>query len=171
MESVTRLKRQRPWMLLGAAMAVAAALAASRLFITGEPPPVGVYVTYWGLGTAFAGATIWLAYLQAVEAASRLHYMELVTIRDNGNHDGDSPLSAFGRAAEELHGVELVACTAITGDQALREVNVLAGRELSAVNAAALSQLVHGLDRATLKSREASIHWRKGLKPLQREEI
>ncbi|MCH8061846.1 MAG: hypothetical protein IH861_05025 [Chloroflexi bacterium] len=152
-------------------MAVAAALAASRLFITGEPPPIGVYVAYWGLGTAFAGATIWLAYFQAVEAAKRLHYLELVTIGDDGNNDGDSPLSAFGRAAEELYGVKLVACAGAAGDQALQEVAVLPGRQLSEVNKAALSELVQGLDQDMPKSREASIHRRKGLKPLQREAL
>ncbi|MCH9009373.1 MAG: hypothetical protein IIC21_01950 [Chloroflexi bacterium] len=171
MDSVTRLKRQRPWLLLGAAMAVAAALAASRLFITGELPPIGVYVAYWGLGTGLAGATIWLAYFQAVEAAKRLHYMGLVTIRDNGNHVGDSSLSAFGRAVEELYGVKLVACAGVVGDQALQRVDVLAGCELSEVNAAALSELVHDLNQDTPRSREATIHRKKGLKPLQREAL
>jgi signal transduction histidine kinase len=152
-------------------MTVAAALAGSRLFVTGELPPIGLYVAYWALGTAFAGATIWLAYYQAVAAAKRLHYMELVTSRDNGSHDADSSLSAFGRAAEELYGLKLVACAGIVGGQALEEMNVLAGRELSEVNRAALSELVHGLDQDALKGREASIHRKKGLKPLQRDAL
>ena len=171
MDSVARLKRQRPWILLGAALTVAAALAGSRLLVAGEPPPIGLYVAYWALGTAFAGATIWLAYYQAVATAKRLHFMEQVTSRDNGSYDPDSSLSAFGRAAEELFGLRLVARAGIVGGQALVEFNVLAGRELSEVNRAALSELVHGLDQDALKVREVTIHRKKGLKTLQREAL
>ena len=171
MDSVARLKRQRPWIFLGAALTVAAALASSRLFIAGELPPLGLYVAYWALGTSLAGMTIWLAYYQAVTAAERLHYMELVTSRNNGKQDADLPLSAFGRAVEELYDLKLVACAGIDGDQALHDVDLFAGRELSEVNAAALSDLFRRPDHNTLNGREASIHRRKDLKPLQREAL
>lgn len=153
MVSVARLKRQRPWILLVAAVSVAAALAGSRLFIAGELPPIGLYVAYWVLGTSFAGATIWLAYYQAVSAAKRLHYMELVTRHPDGNHVADSSQSAFGLAAAELYGLNLVARAAIAGDGASQEVSVLPGRELSEVSRAALSEIFLGVDQSVLKGR------------------
>jgi len=58
MDSVARIKRQRPWLLMGSTVAIALGLAGLRLMGLGVPQTVGLYVIYWMAGTLLVSLII-----------------------------------------------------------------------------------------------------------------
>jgi hypothetical protein len=72
MDSVARIKRQRPWLLMGSTVAIALGLAGLRLMGLGVPQTVGLYVIYWMAGTLLVSLIILVGHNQAIAFASRM---------------------------------------------------------------------------------------------------
>lgn len=109
MDNVARLKRQRPWLLIGSGVVIGLALAAFHFMRLGEPQPVGLYVIYWTTATLLAGLIILLGYAQAVTYAARLQILGELADVAGQSPESDQAIGEFQRALENMYSVSLIA--------------------------------------------------------------
>ena len=109
MDSVARLKRQRPWLLTGSGVAIAFALAAFHFLGLGEPQPVGLYVIYWTAANLMAGIIILLGYAQAISYATRLQIIGALADLAGPSPDADQVIRELQDTLETMYGLKLIA--------------------------------------------------------------
>lgn len=116
MDSVARLKRQRPWLLIGSGVVIGLALVAFHFLRLGEPQPVGLYVIYWTAATLLAGLIILLGYAQAITYAIRLQTLAELADLAGPSPEADQVVAGFRGALETMYGVSLTAFVDANGD-------------------------------------------------------
>ena len=116
MDSVSRLKRQRPWLLIGSWVVIALALAAFRFLGLGEPQPVGLYVIYWTAAALLAGLIILLGYAQAIAYASRLRSLGNMADVAGRTAEAEEVVDEFQDTLKSMYGLSLVAFVDAAGE-------------------------------------------------------
>jgi len=72
MDIVSKMKGQRPWVLLATAVSIAAVIVLARVSSPGEPMPLALSLLYGTLAMAMATAIIQVAYVRAIRMATEL---------------------------------------------------------------------------------------------------
>jgi PAS domain S-box-containing protein len=72
MDIVSKMKRQRPWVLLATAVGIAVVIALARVSSPGESMPLPLSLFYWALAMAIAATIIQIAYGRAIGMATEL---------------------------------------------------------------------------------------------------
>ena len=141
-------------------MLIAAAVALSRLFTTGDPPPIGLYIIVWAAAQAAAGLTIFVGYGQAIRTTARFQHFQAFIQLTSATHDADELIAAIGQTVNSMHGLSLVGYQLRDGTETFGAMHLASGVSLSDAHSNALAELSREAANAALESRAAVV--RKG---------